>query len=112
MLAPGISVVVSVSVHVDDGVAVGVDDERAVDVLVGDGLEVWVCVDVGLPGVVIGVGVGVDVGMGRVAVSVGVGQSVEVEEGDGEGFGVGDAVAMLCCVWGGTTVGGSAADAR
>ena len=95
VLAPGITVVVPVPVHVDEGDTVGVDEERAVDVPVGEGLEVWVCVDVGLPGVVFGVGVGVDVELGLgVAVSVGVGEMVEA---DGEGVGVGEMAAVLCC---------------
>jgi hypothetical protein len=40
VLAPGVTVVVPVSVHVGEGDTVGVDEERAVDVPVGEGLEV------------------------------------------------------------------------
>ena len=65
-------------------------------VAVGDGLDVWVWVAVGLLGVVTGVGVRVDVELGSgVADSVGVGESVEV---DGEGVGVGETVVVPCCI--------------
>lgn len=101
VLEPGINVVVPVSVHVGEGVTVGVDEERAVDVPVGEGLEVWVCVDVGLLGVVVGVGV---------AVFVGVGEMVEANEGDGEGVGVGERVAVLCCIMESPMVAGLEAD--
>jgi hypothetical protein len=110
-LAPGITVVVPVSVHVGEGVTVGVDEERAVDVPVGEGLVVAVGVDVGLPGIVLGVGVGVDVEVDfGVAVSVGVGEMVEANGGDGEGVGVGETVAVICCFGEGPVFGGSLAD--
>jgi len=109
VLAPGITVVVPISVDVGEGDAVGVDEERAVDVSVGDGLEV--CVDVGLLSVVIGVGVDVDVDSGLgVAVLVGVDESVEVHEGDGERVDVGETMVALGWIWGGPAAGGSAAD--
>jgi hypothetical protein len=110
-LAPGINVVVPVSVHVGEGVKEGVDEERVVDVPVGEGLQVWVCVDVGLLGVVVGVGVGVDVEAGLgIAVFVGVGEMVEANEGDGEGVGVGESVAVLCCIMESPVVAGLEAD--